>query len=88
MGTTLMADKERYRNFSHTALTPSDSNRSRARAAAACCTTVRAWVEVETGALQRAEVTLIPPLTAKENHVVRVDYEMPEWVRSGLNPEP
>jgi len=39
-------------------------------------TVVRAWVEVETGALQRAEVTLVPPVTAKENHVVRVDYEM------------
>ncbi len=39
-------------------------------------TIVRAWVEVETGALQRAEVTLIPPVTAKENHVVLVDYEM------------
>jgi len=39
-------------------------------------TAVRAWVEVETGALQRAEVTLVPPVTARENHVVRVDYEM------------
>jgi hypothetical protein len=39
-------------------------------------TVVRAWVEVETGALQRAEVTLIPPVAARENHVVRVDYEM------------
>ena len=39
-------------------------------------TVVRAWVEVDSGVLQRAEVTLIPPVAAKENHVVRVDYEM------------
>jgi hypothetical protein len=41
-------------------------------------TLVNAWVEVETGALQRAEVTLMPPppIVARENHVVMVEFEM------------
>ena len=39
-------------------------------------TAVTAWVEVDTGVLQRAEVTLIPPVVARENHVVRVEFEM------------
>lgn len=38
-------------------------------------TVVLAWVEVDTGALQRAEVTLIPPVLAREHHVVRVEFE-------------
>jgi hypothetical protein len=39
-------------------------------------TTVTAWVEVDTGALQRAAVTLIPPVAVRENHVVRVEFEL------------
>jgi hypothetical protein len=39
-------------------------------------TLVTAWVEVDSGALQRAEVTLIPPVVARENHVVSVEFEM------------
>lgn len=39
-------------------------------------TTVTAWIEVDTGALQRAAVTLIPPVAARENHVVRVEFEL------------
>jgi outer membrane murein-binding lipoprotein Lpp len=39
-------------------------------------TTVTAWVEIGTGAVQRAAVTLIPPVTARENHAVRVEFEL------------
>jgi hypothetical protein len=41
-------------------------------------TAVIAWVEVATGALQRAEVTLEPPqpIVARENHVVSVEFAM------------
>lgn len=38
-------------------------------------TLVTAWVELDGGVLQRAEVTLIPPVAARENHVVRVEFE-------------
>lgn len=38
-------------------------------------TVVTAWVEADSGALQRASVTLIPPVAARENHVVRVEFE-------------
>jgi len=37
---------------------------------------VLAWVDVEGGALERAEVTLIPPVRARENHVVRVEFAL------------
>jgi hypothetical protein len=38
-------------------------------------TLVTAWVEIDSGALQRAEVTLIPPVASRENHVVSVEFE-------------
>jgi len=38
-------------------------------------TLVTAWVEVDSGALRHAEVTLIPPVAARENHVVGVEFE-------------
>lgn len=38
-------------------------------------TLVRAWIEAATGALTRAEVTLIPPVPARANHVVLVEFE-------------
>lgn len=38
-------------------------------------TLVRAWIEAATGALMRAEVTLIPPAPARANHVVLVEFE-------------